>query len=339
MPNLELLSASLISPIIEGLNTRGADVSRHLAKARLPLIMADRQLGLVPRISTLRFLDVVARYTGDPFYSTNCILTAGGERPNRVASISLDQAPTVFEAIRTFVTNANAITTGATITLVISGDWMWVLRRPNNPNDTDSWQAEQFVVASFIKALSYYLVPGWRPQKLKIRRGMLPHKIPDQWSEADIEIANPHTGIGIKLLDVVSETDFNIKLSPPPDSTNQTGLVKPVAYDPASLRSAVLHYLDHETTSIVRVADAFGVSERTFRRRLTAANLSYTELIDESRYARSLELLRDANLSITELALSLGYEYSENFTRAFRKRVGVSPSKYRKMIAENALTN
>jgi len=31
----------------------------------------------------------------------------------------------------------------------------------------------------------------------------------------------------------------------------------------------------------------------------------------------------------------LGYEYPENFTRAFRKRVGVSPRKYREMIGED----
>ena len=32
-------------------------------------------------------------------------------------------------------------------------------------------------------------------------------------------------------------------------------------------------------------------------------------MVDETRYKRALELLKDANLSITELALELGYGY------------------------------
>ena len=66
---------------------------------------------------------------------------------------------------------------------------------------------------------------------------------------------------------------------------------------------------------------------------LSFLDLSYAEIVDETRYKRVLELLKDANLSITELAPLLGYGYPENFTRAFRRRVGVTPSVYRKMMA------
>ena len=333
MARLELLKAGVISPVIEVLRSRGTDVTPHLAKARLPLIMAERQVGLVPWVSALNFLDVVARYTGDPLFSANCILNAGGKRPNRVASVSLVRSPTVFEAIRTFVMRTNAVTTGATITFTVSGNWMWILRRPNNPGNFDSWHAEQFVIATFVKAISSYLGQGWQPQKLKIRQTTRPDNIPYQWTGADIETANPHTAIGVKLVDIVSETSFDSELAPPPDSSEQSGLEKPVINDSASLRSAVLHYIEHEATSIKRVADAFGVSVKTFRRRLTALDLSYAEMVDETRYKRALELLKDANLSITELALDLGYGYPENFTRAFRRRVGVTPSAYRKMMA------
>ena len=337
MANLELLKASVVSPIIVTLRSRGTDVRPHLAKARLPLAMAERQIGLVPWVAALNFLDVVAHYTGDPLFSANCILNAGGKRPNQVASVSLVRAPTIFEAIRTFVMHANAITTGATITSTVSDEWMWVLRRPNNPGNIDSWHAEQFVIATFVKAISSYLGQSWRPQKLKIRQAMRPDSIPYQWSDADIETANPHTAIGIKLVDIVSATSFNSELAPPPDISDQAGLEKAVTNDPASVRSAVLHYIEHEATSLKRVADAFGVSEKTFRRRLLALDLSYADMVDETRYKRSLQLLNATDLSITELALELGYRYPENFTRAFRNRVGVSPSEYRKMMAKGII--
>jgi len=337
MASLELLKAGVVGPVIGALRSRGTNVTSHLAKARLPLIMAERQMGLVPWVSALNFLDVVARYTGDPLFSANCILNAGGKRPNRVASVALARAPTIFEAVRTFVMRTNAITTGATITFTVSGNWMWILRRPNNPGNFDSWHAEQFVIATFVKAISTYLGPGWQPQNLKIRQATRPDNIPWQWANADIETANPHTAIGVKLVDIVAGTSFDSELAPPPDSSEQFGLENPVVNDSASLRSAVLHYIEHESASIKRVADAFGVSEKTFRRRLTALDLSYAEMVDETRYKHALELLKDANLSITELALELGYGYPENFTRAFRRRVGVTPSVYRKMMAEGMI--
>ena len=335
MANLELLKANVVSPVIAALHSRGTDVTPCLAKARLPQIMAERQIGLVPWVSALRFLDVVAHYTGDPLFSANSILSAGGKQPNRVASVPLVRAPTAYESIRTFVESANSITTGATITSTVSGNWLWILRRPNNPGNIDSWQAEQFVIATFVKALSSFLGEGWQPQELKIRQATRPDNIPYQWSEADIETANPHTAIGVKLVDIASGIKCDHEHTALPGNWKQAELREAVVNDRASLRSAVLHYIDHEAERITGVADAFGVTERTFRRHLKTAGLSYSELVDETRYRRSLVLLKDSSLSITELALILGYRYPENFTRAFRKRVGVSPSEYRKMSASD----
>ena len=334
MASLELLKAGVVSPVIAALRSRGTDVTPHLAKARLPLIMAERQIGLVPWVAALDFLEVVARYTGDPLFSANCILSAGGKRPNRVASVTLVGAPTTYESIRMFVESTNAVTTGATITSTVSGNWLWILRRPNNPGNIDSWHAEQFVIATFVKAISSFLGESWQPKKLKIRQATRPDNIPCQWSEADIETANPHTAIGVKLVDIVSGTKCDHEHTAPPGDWEQAALREAVVNDTASLRSAVMHYIEHEAERIARVADAFGVTERTFRRHLKTAGLSYSELVDETRYRRSLMLLKDSSLSITELALSLGYQYPENFTRAFRKRVGVSPNDYRKMTTK-----
>ena len=85
------------------------------------------------------------------------------------------------------------------------------------------------------------------------------------------------------------------------------------------------------------VAEAFGYNERSFRRCLADAGLSFAELVNETRYRRSLDLLTHTSVPITELSLELGYTHPENFTRAFRQRVGISPSKYRRMIADGTI--
>lgn len=47
------------------------------------------------------------------------------------------------------------------------------------------------------------------------------------------------------------------------------------------------------------------------------------------RIARAKELLRNTDLSITEICVSVGYESLGSFSTLFRKVAGVSPSTYR----------
>lgn len=51
------------------------------------------------------------------------------------------------------------------------------------------------------------------------------------------------------------------------------------------------------------------------------------------RIARAKDLLRNSDLSITEICIAVGYESLGSFSALFRKVVGLSPSSYR----ENSL--
>lgn len=47
------------------------------------------------------------------------------------------------------------------------------------------------------------------------------------------------------------------------------------------------------------------------------------------RIAKAKELLRDSDLSITEVCMAVGYESLGSFSTLFRKVAGISPSAYR----------
>ena len=333
MNQLGIIRAGIISPGVESLRSSGSNVALFVAKAKLPARINEHQQGLIPWFSAIRFLEIVTRYTGDPLFSANTLQSEDWEPANRVASLSLYDAPTTYESIRTFVERANAATTGATIKTSVSGGWMWILRKPHHPGVTESWQVEQFVIATMVKAISFILGQDWQPEKLEIRVPELPTAIPDQWKSAEIVTASSHTAIGIRMLDIVSATKSDTEYTEPPVHSPQTGLRGSVQDDPDNLRLAVQHYIARETPSMMYVADAFGVNVRTFRRHMVAANISYRDLVDKTRYKRALKLINDTSIPITEIAFSLGYEFPENFTRAFRKQTGVSPSEYRKMKA------
>ena len=72
------------------------------------------------------------------------------------------------------------------------------------------------------------------------------------------------------------------------------------------------------------------MSRRTLQRRLFEAEMSFTQLLDQTRFETARELLgTDSEIPITEVAHALGYENLSNFSRAFKRWSGVSPRQFR----------
>ena len=57
----------------------------------------------------------------------------------------------------------------------------------------------------------------------------------------------------------------------------------------------------------------------------TAKDLIHLELIDSAK-----ELLQTSDSTISEIAYQLGFEYPNYFARLFKKKVGLTPSQFRK---------
>ena len=79
-------------------------------------------------------------------------------------------------------------------------------------------------------------------------------------------------------------------------------------------------------TDIEGVARHLCLSTRSLQRRLTDAGVNYRTILATERYRRALTLLQETEHSITDIAMMLGYSYAEDFTRAFNKLHGCSPS-------------
>ncbi len=82
--------------------------------------------------------------------------------------------------------------------------------------------------------------------------------------------------------------------------------------------------------TLVQVAQEVNMSERTLRRHLNAENVSYSELLDKTRFERAQDLLRNTKLSIDEIGRAVGYSDARSFRRAFKRwSSGVLPSHMR----------
>lgn len=81
----------------------------------------------------------------------------------------------------------------------------------------------------------------------------------------------------------------------------------------------------------VQLADKVGLSIYQFK---TAFKLAFGmgpyQMLKDFRFQKAHKLLTDTSLSIFDIALKTGYQSSESFTKAFEKKFGIPPSKYRR---------
>ena len=85
--------------------------------------------------------------------------------------------------------------------------------------------------------------------------------------------------------------------------------------------------------SFDEVASKLGLSSRTYKRRLSQAGITFSEIVEKARRERALLLLRSPALSLDEIADRLGYSTVSNLVRAFRRWTGMTPAAYRREVS------
>ncbi len=78
-----------------------------------------------------------------------------------------------------------------------------------------------------------------------------------------------------------------------------------------------------------QMAAKLGLSPRSFFRRLADEGLRWRSLLDEARCARALQLLRETDLPVEQIAGRLGYADASNFSRCLRRWCGRSARELR----------
>jgi AraC-like DNA-binding protein len=78
-----------------------------------------------------------------------------------------------------------------------------------------------------------------------------------------------------------------------------------------------------------RVAERMGITSRTLARHLDRLGLSFRQVVDERRHQEARTMLAEGIQSVEDIAVCLGYNDPANFTRAFRRWSGCTPTQYR----------
>jgi AraC family transcriptional regulator len=103
---------------------------------------------------------------------------------------------------------------------------------------------------------------------------------------------------------------------------------------PEARLKRVLEYIDANVGRNITLSELAGVVDMSlyyfavlFRQ---STGLSPHQYILKQRVKRAKELLRNPKLSVLDVSISVGFEQQNNFARAFRRVIGVSPTQFRR---------
>lgn len=86
----------------------------------------------------------------------------------------------------------------------------------------------------------------------------------------------------------------------------------------------------HKNIKIEEISRIVGINQNMLRKEFKKQyNTTIVDYISELRMLKAKKMIIDSKVMIKEIAIECGYEYVQNFTRAFKKKYGVSPEKLR----------
>jgi len=96
------------------------------------------------------------------------------------------------------------------------------------------------------------------------------------------------------------------------------------------LRDTIIRSLHEGRSDAETIARKLHISNRTLHRRLKTKNRIFRDILKDIRKSMAITYLSDDKLTLTEVALLLGFSEQSTFSRAFSNWYGSSPLKYKK---------
>lgn len=97
----------------------------------------------------------------------------------------------------------------------------------------------------------------------------------------------------------------------------------------AGVTQKIIEFLPDGDCNRDRVAIALGMSPSSLQSKLSQRGTSFLKLLDDTRKELACSYLGQAARSVTEITFLLGFTDTSNFTRAFKRWTGVSPTDFR----------
>lgn len=329
MITIPLVRASVVLPFVKFLDQIGAPTEYLLQKAHLPVGAFDNTENLMPLNQSFAFAELSACSEG----VENLGILVGQQ--TQLAQLGefgavVSQSLTLHDLLGKLIQLHNTLVTGEKIWFTADGNYLWLHHQYTVPHHIQTYQAQCFSVMVYLNVIRLGAEHYWQPDQLYLVGGKNKAFLDlDRLSNTAIHFDQPNNAIRFSrdLLSKPLNHFIKPSLSDRAEATLQLTALPTDFTD--SLRQLIRLLLPEGYPSLTIAAEAAGVSTRTLQRRLEDNNLNFSQVVEQVRFEQAVHLLQDPTHQLIDIAFELGYSDAANFTRAFKRWTGVSPTQFR----------
>jgi AraC-like DNA-binding protein len=326
-----LIRVGILLPFAEFLAEIGAPVERLLTHAGLSPAVLEVPEALVPLHGVHQFVDYSARKQG----VDNLGLVVGGRMPIQALGAFghlIAGAPTLHLALHLAEEAIRLYNSAARIWVDSEGERVAFHYHGSVEAAAAERHADALIIQLMLAIIRQAAGPGWVPTEIRLPvRERLQRKEYEECFRCPVRFESDTRTIvfGRQLLSVPLRRAGPLPaFSPVPHALLQASA--PATDLPGSIGQMVEALLAGGYPGIDRAGKIMGSSVRTLQRRLQEDGTNYSRLVTRARFDLARSLLEDERIRITEIAFRLGYSDPANFTHAFKRWAGLSPSEFRR---------
>lgn len=323
--------ASALGPISDFVEAQGGSIERVFRRVDLPLAILDNPNLPLPLSEQFNVLGQSGREVGDPFFGASLGRLVSMEKLSAFGAWVTD-APTLASAIDRSQRGLNLfLQTATNLKFRVKGKRATWSIEFLDAGDDGRFQNELLGVSYLIDGVRQFVGKEWSPAIIRSTC------IGARQANALEKVFRAPVLQGF----CVSSIEFDAALlavagrrASPATFASEPSIPPPLGLreEVAALSSIAL--LEGQP-KIDWVARKLELSRRSLQRLLDSEGCSFSKVLDGLLMDRAITLVRTSDVSLTDVALQLGYSDGAHFSRAFRRWTGSSPLKYRKSFRAN----
>lgn len=321
---IHLIKASQAKPFIQTAARLGVPVKALARQAGVPFKSVQKGEGVIGEYSLWRFVELASKYPGCEHLGYLTALDHPITHTGQLGGMAIEVADSLEHILEIFCCEVVTESDSCDYRLVSQGSEKWFTRGLVIENTADGWQPELYVLAFVIQIVRLCAPGDWLPRKIRIATRQSPESLPAEWGSTDIDWGWPRTELHVEERILKLPPRFADANRQPTTGTTHTKQNRMLIQD------LVDRQIWSKQFGLNAAARELGMSGATLKRRLADMNASYSEILRERRLHHGTRLLERPDTSVKKIAEILGYSAVSNFSRAFRKANGTSPSNWRK---------
>lgn len=307
----------------------GVPAERHFRRQGLPTLCEDPD-AFVPLEKAWGFFDSIAQHV-DPFLGWRVGQFVGDHNLNRTLLQKLENAPTLYEALKQLVRLSASEASHLHIGIEERGDDIVLFTHYPDMKGVPGYSSSQsYQIGVILGVIRHFIGQDWMPTEIGIEHSHTPAVAEKLFPKTRILAGQSRGFIAIPR--------SALHLPPPrraSDECQESPLIMTDKLGYAdTLRVLLRPYLEEGYPRALLAASLMDTSERTLERRLSEYGTSYRALIDGLRFDEAKKLLEQTDAPIIDVAAAVGFEDPANFSRMFRRIGGLCPLKYRKTLKD-----